>query len=99
MQLLKNPDEKYKDDLKAYNDLVAGINSKIFSLLSAERLMKKSVAEIQNRLDSPACKKNILRVTHQIIQVNLYAKKMLRSESDNLARAVNALLVWQKISS
>jgi len=53
--------------------------------------MKKSVAEIQNCLDSPDCKKNIQLVTHQILQANLYAKKMLRRESDNLARAVDAL--------
>ncbi|MBR0288443.1 MAG: hypothetical protein IJQ82_05640, partial [Selenomonadaceae bacterium] len=36
-------------------------------------------------------KKNIQLVTHQILQANLYAKKMLRRESDNLARAVDAL--------
>ena len=91
LHTLKKPDEKHKEALKAYNDLVAGVYSKIFSLLSAARLMKKSVAEIQNRLDSPDCKKNILLVTHQILQANLYAKKMLRRESDNLARAVDAL--------
>ena len=91
LQTLKKPDEKHKEALKAYNDLVAGVHSKIFSLLSAARLMKKSVAEIEIRLESPDCKKNILLVTHQILQANLYAKKMLRRESDNLARAVDAL--------
>ena len=75
LQTLKKPKETQKDALKAYNDLVAGVNSKIFSLLSAARLMKKSVAEIQNRLESPDCKKNIQLVTHQILQANLYAKK------------------------
>ena len=53
--------------------------------------MKKSVAEIEKKLDSPDCKKNIQLVTHQILQANLYAKKMLRRESDNLAHAVDAL--------
>ena len=91
LQTLKKPKETQKDTLKAYNDLVAGVNSKIFSLLSAARLMKKSVAEIEKKLDSPDCKKNIQLVTHQILQDNLYAKKMLRRESDNLARAVDAL--------
>ena len=91
LQTLKKPKETQKDALKAYNDLVAGVNSKIFSLLSAARLMKKSVAEIQNRLESPDCKKNIQLVTHQILQANLYAKKKLRRESDNLAHAVDAL--------
>ena len=91
LQTLKKPTETQTEALKAYNDLVAGVNSKIFSLLSAARLMKKSVAEIENRLESPDCKKNILLVTHQILQANLYAKKMLRRESDNLAHAVDAL--------
>ena len=91
LQTLKKPKETQKDALKAYNDLVAGVNAKIFSLLATARLMKKSVAEIQNRLDSPDCKKNIILVTHQILQANLYAKKMLRCESDNLAHAVDAL--------
>ena len=91
LQTLKKPKETQKDALKAYNDLVAGVYSKIFSLLSAARLMKKSVAEIEKKLDSPNCKKNIILVTHQILQANLYAKKMLRRESDNLARAVDAL--------
>ena len=91
LQTLKKPKETQKDALKAYNDLVAGVNSKIFSLLSAARLMRKSVAEIEKKLESPDCKKNIQLVTHQILQANLYAKKMLRRESDNLTRAVDAL--------
>ena len=91
LQTLKKPKENQKEALKAYNDLVAGVNSKIFSLLSAARLMRKSVAEIEKKLESPECKKNIQLVTHQILQANLYAKKMLRRESDNLARAVDAL--------
>ena len=91
LQTLKKPKETQKDALKAYNDLVAGVNSKIFSLLSAARLMKKSVTEIEKKLESPDCKKNVQLVTHQILQANLYAKKMLRRESDNLARTVDAL--------
>ena len=91
LQTLKKPDEKHKEALKVYNALVAGVNSKILSLLSVARLIKKSVAEIEKKLESPDCKKNILLVTHQILQANLYAKKMLRRESDNLARAVVAL--------
>ena len=67
LKTLKKPKETQKEALKAYNDLVAGVNSKIFSLLSAARLIKKSVAEIEKKLESPDCKKNILLVTHQIL--------------------------------
>ena len=91
LQTLKKPKETQKDALKAYNDLVVGVNSKMLSFLSAARVMKKSIAEIEKKLESPDCKKNIQLVTHQILQTNLYAKKMLRRESDNLARAVDAL--------
>ena len=88
---LKKPKDTQKQALKAYNDLVSGVNSKIFSLLTAARLMKKTVEEIENRLESPDCKKNIQLVTHQILQANLHAKKMLKRESDNLACAVDEL--------
>ena len=45
--------------------------------------------EIEKRLESPDCKKNIQLVTPQILQANLYAKKMLKSEIDNFARTVD----------
>ena len=88
---LRKPDVSLKDALKAYNDVVAGVKSKIFSLFSAAILMKKSVEEIENRLESPDCKKNIQLVTHHILQANIHAKKMLKLESDNLERAVEEL--------
>ena len=91
LQTLHKPNDSQKVALKAYNELVDGIKSKIFSLFTASLLMKKSVEEIQQRLDSPECKKSILLVTHQILQANLYAKKMLRCESEKLARIVDAL--------
>lgn len=87
--------------LDAHYNLVDGIHSKIFSLLSSIALMKKSVENIERRLDSPDCKKNILLVTHQILKANLYAKKMLRRESENLEHAIDSLkndIVAQAIS-
>ena len=53
LQTLPKPDEKQKEALKAYNDLIAGVNSKIFSLLTSARAMKKSVEDIRRRLDTP----------------------------------------------
>ena len=65
---LKKPDEKQAKELKAYNDLVAGVKAKIFSLFTASLAMKKSVEEIAveeiaSKLDSPECRKNIQLVT------------------------------------
>lgn len=91
LKTLHKPNESQKKALDAYYNLVDGIHSKIFSLLSAIALMKKSVENIERRLDSTDCKKNILLVTHQILQANLYAKKMLRRESDKLTLIVDSL--------
>lgn len=91
LKTLHKPNESQKKALDAYYNLVDGIHSKIFSLLSAIALMKKSVENIERRLNSTDCKKNILIVTHQILQANLYAKKMLRRESDKLTLIVDTL--------
>jgi len=42
LQTLQKPDEKYKEEVKAYDELVHGVNSKIFSLLTSARAMKKN---------------------------------------------------------
>ncbi len=88
---LKQPDFSQHDALQAYEDVVSGVRSKIFALVTSSALLKKSVADIENKLESPDCKKNILFVTHQILQSNLHARKMLKLASDNLNRAVDAL--------
>ena len=88
---LKKPDEKYKEEVKAYEELVRGVNSKIFSLLTSARAMKKSVEDIKRRLEQPECKNNILLVTHQILQANTYARKMLKRASEELDKAVDDL--------
>ena len=91
LQTLHKPNDSQKVALKAYNELVDGIKSKIFSLFTASLLMKKSVEEIQQRLDSPEYKKNIALVTHQILQNNLHARNMLKQAGVNLDRAVDLL--------
>ena len=91
LKTLKKSDEKQVAELKAYNDLVAGIKSKIFSLLTASLAMKKSVEEITKKLDSPECRKNIVLVTHQTLQSNSYALKWLKKASDELDKAVAEL--------
>lgn len=88
---LKKPDEKYKEEVKAYEELVRGVYSKIFSLLTSARAMKKSVEDIRRRLEEPEFRNNILMVTHQILQANTHARKMLKRASDELEKAVDDL--------
>ena len=91
LHTLKKPDEKYKEEVKAYDELVRGIYSKIFSLLTSARSMKKSVEDIRRRLEEPEFRNNILLVTHQKLQANTYARKMLKRASEELEKAVNDL--------
>ena len=91
LQTLKKPDEKYKEEVKAYEELVRGVYSKIFSLLTSARAMKKSVEDIRRRLEEPEFRNNILMVTHQILQANTHARKMLKRASDELEKAVDDL--------
>lgn len=76
LKTLRKPDEKCKDELKAYEEVVSGVKSKIFTLFSSSLKMKKSVEEIAYRLASPEYKNNIALVTHQILQANVHARQM-----------------------
>ena len=91
LQTLSKPDEKYKEEVKAYEELVRSVNSKIFSLLTSARAMKKSVEDIRRRLEQPEYRNNILIVTHQILQANTHARKMLKRASEELDKAVDDL--------
>ena len=88
---MRKPDESQKEELQAYEEVVTGVKAKIYSLFTASLVMKKSVAEIENRLESPECKNNILLVTHQILQANTHAWKMLKRASEELDKAVDDL--------
>ena len=91
LETLHKNDKNQSEELNAYNNLVAGVKAKIFSLFTASLAMKKSVEEIQQRLESPEYKKNIALVTHQILQSNTYALKWLKKASDELDKAVSDL--------
>ena len=91
LKTMPKPNEKDKDELKAYEELVRGIKAKIFSQLTWARAMKKSVEDIKRRLEEPEFRNNILMVTHQILQANTHARKMLKRASEELEKAVNAL--------
>lgn len=91
LQTLKKPDESEKEEVKAYEELVRGVYSKSFSQLTSARAMKKSVEDIRRRLDEPEFRNNILMVTHQILQANTHARKMLKRASEELDKAVDDL--------
>ena len=88
---LNKPDESQKDAIDAYEEMVNGVKSKIGYLLVSVASLKKSIDEINKKLETSDCKKNIQIVTHQILQANTYARKMLRLESEKLERAVDDL--------
>ena len=88
---LREPQTTDREAVKAYEELVGGVKSKIFSLFTASLLMKKSVEEIERRLESLECKKNIVLVTHQILQANVQALKKLKLAIDELDKAVDDL--------
>ena len=88
---LRKPQTTDRDAVKAYEKIVGGVKSKIFSLFTASLMLKKSVEEIERRLESPECKKNIVLVTHQILQSNVPARKELKRAGEELDKAVDEL--------
>jgi phage shock protein A len=74
--------------MQNYEELVTGVKSKIFELLSTAAILKPSIEEINRKLETLDCKKNILLVTHQILQENTHARKMLKIASENLDRSI-----------
>ena len=78
LQTMHKPDESDKEATRAYEEVVSGIKSKIYTLFIASLKMKKSVEDIEQLLDSPEFKNNVVLVTHQILQANTYGRKMLK---------------------
>lgn len=91
LKTLKKPDSEKRDARNAYDELVSGVKSKIFSLFSASVLLKSSIENIEKKLESPDFKNNIALVTHHILQQNIFAKQKLKEASENLNRTVAQL--------
>ena len=91
LQTMHKPDESDKEATRAYEEVVSGIKSKIYTLFIASLKMKKSVEDIEQLLDSPEFKNNVVLVTHQILQANTYGRKMLKRASEELDKAVDDL--------
>ncbi len=47
--------------------------------------------DIKRRLEQPEYRNNILMVTHQILQANTHARKMLKRASEELDKSVDDL--------
>ena len=88
---LRQSKNSQADALKAYDDIIAGVKKKIIALNSSVGLMEKSIADINHKLESHNCKKNILLVTHTILQDNSFARKKLKQACDILDLAVDEL--------
>ena len=67
------------------------MKKKIIALNSSVGLLQKSIAVINKKLESPDFRKNILLVTHHILQDNSFARKKLKQACYNLDRAVDQL--------
>ncbi len=88
---LKKPDDKHKDELKTYEEIVDGVKTKILLLEKPAKQMWKPVEDIRRRLEQPEYRNNILLVTHQILQANTHVRKMLKQASEELEHAVDNL--------
>ena len=88
---LHKPDDKHKEELKAYEEIVDGVKTKILLLEKTAKQMWKSVEDIRRRLEQPEYRNNILLVTHQILQANTHVRKMLKQASEELEHAVDNL--------
>ena len=86
---LKKPQDK--NALKSYNDVVDGINKKLSALKVSSIMMKSSIKKIEEKLETPDCKKNIQLVTHNILQQNDFARTHLKEVSRHLNDAVDRL--------
>ena len=91
LQTLKNPDESDKEETRAFAQIAYGVKNQIADLDSSLSSMKKSVEDIRRRLEQPDCRNNILLVTHQILQANTYARKMLKRTNIDLDKVIDDL--------
>ena len=97
LQTLKKPAESDKEATRAFEQIASGVKKQIADLDTSLSSMRKPVEDIRRRIELPDCRNNILLVSHQILQANTYARKMLKCANIDLDKAVadlrNALFV------
>ena len=91
LQTLKKPNETQKESTRAFEKIAFGVKNQIADLDSSLSSMKKPVEDIRRRLELPDCRNHILMVTHQILQANTQARKMLKRANIDLDKAVDDL--------
>ena len=88
---LKKPDESDKEATRAFEQIASGVKNQIADLDISLSSMKKPVEDIRRHLELPDCRNNILLVSHQILQANAHARKMLKRANIDLDKAVDDL--------
>ena len=91
LQTLKKTDETKKEATCAFEQITSGVKKQIADLDTSLISMKKPVEDIRRRLEEPEFRNNILMVTHQILQANIHARKMLKRANIDLDKAVDDL--------
>ena len=91
LQTLKKPDESEKEATRVFEQIASGVKNQIADLDSSLSSMNKPVEDIRRRLELPDCRNNILLVTHQILQANTHARKMLKCANIDLDKAADNL--------
>ena len=91
MENLRKPSQKFPETIDAYNDIVDGVKKKILALDSSITLMQPSIKKIEDKLNSPDCKKNIQLVTHNLLQQNDNVRTHLKEASRHLYDAIERL--------
>jgi len=91
LKTLKKPDETKKEATRAFEQIASSVKNQIADLDSSLSSMKKPVEDIKRRLEQPDCRNNVLMVTHQILQANTHARKMLKRANIDLDKAVDDL--------
>ncbi|MBQ3444112.1 MAG: MobA/MobL family protein, partial [Selenomonadaceae bacterium] len=91
LKSLKKPDETNKEATRAFELIVSGVKTQIADLDTSLTSMKKPLEDIRRRLELPDSRNNILLVTHQILQANTHARKMLKRANIDLDKAVDDL--------
>ena len=91
LQTLCKPDETQKEASRVFEQIASGVKNQIADLDYSLSSMKKPVEDIRRRLELPDYRNNILMVTHQILQANTQARKMLKRANIDLDKAVDDL--------